>query len=64
MKEVEKQGDLPRYLFHKGENFTAYDYLGAHRLKDGGVGAQGSRRISGVRHPRLGNRTGDAKAFR
>ncbi len=37
MKEVEKQGDLPRYLFHKGENFTAYDYLGAHRLKDGGV---------------------------
>lgn len=27
MKEVEKQGDLPRYLFHKGENFTAYDYL-------------------------------------
>ncbi len=29
--------DYARYLFHKGENYSAYLYLGAHRLSDGSV---------------------------
>ena len=29
--------EFARYLFHKGENFAAYRYLGAHRMSDGSV---------------------------
>ncbi len=34
MKSV---NDLAPYLFHQGTNFSAYDYLGAHKIKDGYV---------------------------
>ena len=29
--------ELARYLFHRGENFSAYEFLGAHRQEDGSV---------------------------
>lgn len=29
--------DLPIYLFHKGENFRAYEFLGVHKIKSGYV---------------------------
>ena len=36
MQNIAKQGNLPLYLFHRGENFNAYDYLGVHKVKTGG----------------------------
>ncbi len=37
MQSKKESNDVPRYLFHKGENFHSYEYLGAHRTKDGGA---------------------------
>lgn len=35
-EHMEKEkGNLPLYLFHRGENFNAYEYLGVHRVKTG-----------------------------
>ena len=30
-------GNVPLYLFNKGENARAYEYLGAHFCEDGNV---------------------------
>ncbi|MBQ9467831.1 MAG: 1,4-alpha-glucan branching protein GlgB [Clostridia bacterium] len=35
MRKTSLNSDYPRYLFHKGENFTAYEFMGAHRLSGG-----------------------------
>ena len=36
VKNKEKKGDLPLYLFHQGTNYNAYEYLGAHLESRGG----------------------------
>lgn len=35
MNNLEKNDQLPVYLFHEGKNFKAYAYLGAHIINDG-----------------------------
>lgn len=35
MDLLEKQDQLPVYLFHEGKNFKAYEYFGAHIINDG-----------------------------
>ncbi len=34
---MKSANDLAPYLFHQGTNYSAYDYLGAHKTKDGYV---------------------------
>lgn len=34
MGEVKKEYQFPLYLFHKGENYKAYEFFGVHRIKD------------------------------
>lgn len=34
---IDKNSELPLYLFHQGNNAKAYDFLGAHRLNNGDV---------------------------
>ena len=35
--ELEEETQFPRYLFHKGDNIKAYEFLGAHRVAGGGT---------------------------
>lgn len=35
--ELEEETQFPRYIFHKGDNIKAYEFLGAHRVAGGGV---------------------------
>lgn len=35
MDQLEKNDQLPVYLFHEGKNFKAYQYFGAHRINNG-----------------------------
>ena len=35
--KMKDDNEYPRYLFHKGESFTADKFLGAHRMNDGSV---------------------------
>ncbi len=37
VSENNNANDLPLYLFHKGENFKTYDFLGVHKENDGYV---------------------------
>lgn len=34
MAKIKKEYEFPVYLFHKGENYRAYDFFGAHKLKE------------------------------
>ena len=34
---MERKSDMAPYLFHQGTNYTVYDYMGVHRVKDGFV---------------------------
>ena len=34
MSEIKDEYQFPIYLFHKGENYRAYEFFGAHRLKE------------------------------
>ena len=34
MSEIKDEYKFPIYLFHKGENYRAYEFFGAHRLKE------------------------------
>lgn len=34
MGEVKKEYQFPLYLFHKGENYKAYEFFGVHKIKD------------------------------
>ena len=34
MSEIKNEYQFPIYLFHKGENYRAYEFFGAHRLKE------------------------------
>ena len=36
VKKKQKEADLPVYLFHQGNNFEAYRYLGAHCTRENG----------------------------
>jgi len=33
MSEIKKEYQFPVYLFHKGENYRAYEFFGVHRIK-------------------------------
>ena len=35
--ELEEETQFPRYIFHKGDNIKAYEFLGAHRVAGSGV---------------------------
>lgn len=34
--DIQQETQFPRYIFHKGENFKTYEFLGAHRLPGDG----------------------------
>lgn len=34
MSEIKKEYEFPVYLFHKGENYRAYEFFGVHRIKE------------------------------
>ena len=34
MSEIKEEYQVPVYLFHKGENYRAYDFFGVHKLKE------------------------------
>ncbi|MDE6723694.1 MAG: 1,4-alpha-glucan branching protein GlgB [Eubacterium sp.] len=34
MSEIKKEYQFPVYLFHKGENYRAYEFFGVHRIKE------------------------------
>lgn len=37
LADLEESTQFPRYLFHKGDNVKAYEFLGAHRIDGGGT---------------------------
>ena len=34
MSEIKQEYQFPIYLFNKGENYRAYEFFGAHRIKE------------------------------